>query len=122
MNATPTSRLTLALGAALALGLAARPASADQPRGNAEAKAGIRKLAEAFVEAFHSGDARAVAACWAPDGTYTDQAGRELKGREAIEKAFAELFAEHKGLKVRVEGASLQMVTPEVAIEKGTTE
>jgi uncharacterized protein (TIGR02246 family) len=95
---------------------------ADDPKGNAAAEAGIQKQAEAFVDAFHKGDAKAVAACWVADGDFFDQTGRHVKGREAIEKAFAELFAENKGLKLLIEGTSLRFVTPDVAIEDGTTE
>src|SRR5262245_45312140 len=55
------------------------------------------KQAEAFVAAFHKGDAKAVAAFWMPDGDYTDQTGKQMKGRAAIEKAFKAFFAENKG-------------------------
>jgi len=82
----------------------------------------IVKNAEGFIEAFHNGDAKAVAAFWAMDGDYTDQAGNHVKGREAIEKLFAGLFAENKGLKVRITGLSLRFVTPDVAIEDGMSE
>jgi uncharacterized protein (TIGR02246 family) len=106
------------LGLALLIG---SPARAADPRGPAQDEAALLKNAEAFVEAFHKGDAKALAAFWAPDGDYTDQAGRRLKGREAIAKAFQGLFAEHKGLKLRIDIASLRFVTPGVAVEDGTT-
>jgi uncharacterized protein (TIGR02246 family) len=95
---------------------------AEDPKGNAAAEAAIQKQAEAFVEAFHKGDAKAVAACWVADGDFFDPTGRHVKGREAIEKSFADLFSEDKGLKLRIEGISLRFVTPDVAIEDGTTE
>jgi uncharacterized protein (TIGR02246 family) len=84
-------------------------------------KAAIAKSAEAFIEAFHKGDAKALAAFWAADGDYTDQSGHHMKGREAIEKAFEKFFADNKGLKVRIESDSLRFVTPDVAVEDGTT-
>src|SRR5262249_5082346 len=80
------------------------------------------KQAEAFVAAFHKGDAKAVAAFWMADGDYTDQTGKQMKGRAAIEKAFKEFFAENKGLKLRIDILSLRFVTPDVAFEEGTTE
>jgi uncharacterized protein (TIGR02246 family) len=91
-----------------------------QGKGNPELDA-IGKQAEAFVEAFHKGDAKAVAAFWTVDGDYTDPTGQLVKGRDAIEKAFVSLFAEHKGLKIRIESTSQRFVTPDVAIEDGTT-
>jgi uncharacterized protein (TIGR02246 family) len=100
-------------------GLVAR---ADQAQGKAEDRAGIQKAAEGFVEAFHKGDAKAAASFWTPDGELTDVAGRRLKGREAIEQGFRQLFTEHKNLKMHIEGQSLRFVTPDVAIEEGLSE
>jgi uncharacterized protein (TIGR02246 family) len=107
---------------AVLLGLAARPGLAQKGKGNAKEEAALQKRAEAFVEAFHKGDAKALAAFWAPDGDYTSQAGRHLKGREAIEQAFKGFFADHKGLKLRIESLSLRFLTPDVAVEDGTSE
>lgn len=95
---------------------------AQPPKGNPKDEAALEKNARAFVEAFHKGDARAVAAFWAPEGDYTDQTGRYLKGRDAIEKAFQGFFAENKGLKLRIESLSLRFLSPDVAIEDGVTE
>src|SRR5262249_21479194 len=78
--------------------------------------------AEAFVEAFQMGDAKALAAFWTPQGDYTDLTGHRLKGREAIEKAFRRFFADNKNLKLRISSDSLRFVAPEVAIEEGTSE
>jgi uncharacterized protein (TIGR02246 family) len=105
---------------AVAVGIPAWPALAGQDD-NAEAKSAIAKKAEAFVEAFHKGDAAALAAFWTPNGEYTDEAGKIHKGREAIEKIFQGLFAENKDLKLRIDSDSLRFVTADVAIEKGTS-
>jgi uncharacterized protein (TIGR02246 family) len=99
-----------------------RAASTGQAEGDPKDKAAIQRNGEGFVEAFHKGDARALAAFWTPDGGYTDETGRHLKGREAIEKAFEQYFAENKGLKLRIDSQSLRFVTPDVAIEEGITE
>jgi uncharacterized protein (TIGR02246 family) len=103
----------------MVLGLATGPVSSQEK--NPEAEAAILKQAESFVDAFHKGDAKTLAAFWTPDGDYTSQAGKTFKGRAAIEKAFEGLFAENKGLKLRIDIASLRFVTPDVAIEDGTT-
>jgi uncharacterized protein (TIGR02246 family) len=109
---------TLALTAAFVVW----PAAAQQPKGNPKDEAALLKRAEAFVEAFHKGDAKAIAGFWTPDGDYTDQTGRHLKGQAAIEKAFLAFFAENKGLKLRINIDALRFVTPDVAVEDGTTE
>ena len=97
------------------------PGPAQDRQASSEASDAIVKRAEAFIEAFHKGDAKALAAFWTPEGEYTDLSGHALKGREAIEKAFQSLFSENKDLKLRIESDSLHFVTPDVAIEKGTT-
>ena len=69
---------------AMLFGLIVGSGWAQPPKGNPKDEAALEKNARAFVEAFHKGDARAVAAFWAPEGDYTDQTGRYLKGRDAI--------------------------------------
>jgi uncharacterized protein (TIGR02246 family) len=112
----------LCLFALPALLVFAVPAWAGQDEDRAKEEAAILKKAEAFVEAFHKADAAALAGHFAKDGDYTDQRGRHIKGREAIEKVFKHLFAENKGLKLRIDVSSIRFLTPEVAVEDGTTE
>jgi uncharacterized protein (TIGR02246 family) len=81
----------------------------------------ILKNAEGFIAAFHKGDAKGLAAFWVDNGDYTDITGRLLKGRGAIEEAFVGLFAENKGLKLRIDSHSLRFLTPDVAVEEGVT-
>lgn len=114
-------RLVFLLLLALAVGVAAGPGLGQQSKGDAADKEAIAQSAEAFLSAFNKGDAKALAAFWTPDGDYTDQSGRHLKGREVVEKAFQSFFAENKGLTLRIESESLRFVTPEVAIEDGTS-
>ena len=102
----------------LMAGIGVGSAWAQPAGGNEEDKAALAKNAEAFVEAFQKGDARALAGFWTPDGNYTDQTDNRLKGREAIEKAFRGLFAENKGLKLRIDSDALRFVTPDVAVEE----
>jgi uncharacterized protein (TIGR02246 family) len=109
------SILPLAVACAIRSGAALHAAEPDPQ------EAAITKTAEAFVEAFHKGDAKAVAAFWTQDGDYVDDTGRVLKGRKAIEDSFTELFAANKGLKLRIEVANLKFPTPDLAIEDGTS-
>jgi uncharacterized protein (TIGR02246 family) len=117
-----TRLLSLVAVAVIAFSITARSALTEQAKANAQDMAAIAKNAEAFVEAFHKGDAKALAGFWTPDGDYTDETGKNLKGREAIEKAFVEFFTENKGLKLRINSDALRFVTADVAIEDGTTE
>jgi uncharacterized protein (TIGR02246 family) len=105
----------------LLFGLAAGRGTAADPD-NAKEEAALFKRAEEFVAAFGKGDAKALAAFWTADGDYTDLRGRQMKGRDAIAKGFEELFADNKGLKLRINVTGMRFVTPEVAVEDGTTE
>lgn len=84
-------------------------------------QAAINQTAAAFVEAFHKGDAKALAAFYTPDADYVDEAGRVIAGREAIEKLYSGFFAENKGLKLRLNIDSRKFPTPGLAIEDGTS-
>jgi uncharacterized protein (TIGR02246 family) len=95
------------------------PVWAQAPR---QDEVALRQRAEAFVAAFNTGDAKALAAFWTPDGDYIDQTGLSFKGREAIEGAYQGLFAAHQGLKLGVMATSVRIVTSDLVIEDGTTE
>ena len=109
------SVLPLAMACALPCGSTVQAAEPDARQ------AAIHQTAEAFVAAFHKGDAKALAAFWTPDGDYVDDTGRVMQGREAIEKAFAEMFASNKGVKLRIDVDSLKFPTADTAIEDGTS-
>jgi uncharacterized protein (TIGR02246 family) len=113
---TIDSLLPLALACAMNFGSSTAQAAEDEAE-----RAALARVAEAFVEAFNKGDARAVAAFWTPDGDYTDQTGPLFKGREAIEQTYTQFFEENKGLKLRIESESLRFPAPETAVEDGTS-
>lgn len=117
--------LTLGLVAALAfglvLGLGKMPAQPEEEAKGKEAP-GKGKRAQEFIAAFNRGDARAVAGFWTQNADYTDQVGHQIKGRAAIEKLYEKLFASQKGGKLSITVSSTRMVTPDVALEEGTTE
>src|SRR5262249_16428623 len=52
-------------------GLLSMPGLATQEKVDSREGAAIQKLAEAFIKAYESGDAKAMAAVWAEDGEYT---------------------------------------------------
>lgn len=81
----------------------------------------IRKSAEAFSKAYNAGDAKAVAAHFAPNAEMIDTVGDIRAGRDTIEKAFAQLFENNPGRTIEIEILSLRMVAPGVATEDGRT-
>src|SRR5262245_56516950 len=116
-----SKRLLVFLAISLPL-LVAGSGVAQKDKDRAKDGDAIFERAKAFAAAFDKGDAKAVAEFWAEDGDYTDQSGKRLKGRAAIEKAFEAFFAENKGAKLRIDSEKMRFVTDDVAIEDGVTE
>eukprot|EP01047_Picozoa_sp_COSAG01_P007119 COSAG01_NODE_265_length_19887_cov_33.672579_6_plen_303_part_00 len=80
----------------------------------------IRECAKAFSNAFNSGDAKAIAAQWTMDGDYTNEAGIEFNGREAIEKEYTNFFKQYPGVKIKIDIEEIKMLSETSAIEEGT--
>jgi uncharacterized protein (TIGR02246 family) len=97
-------------------------APAQEPSDQAANEAAIRKAAGTYADAFNKRDAQALADHWSPDAVYINRTtGEQVVGRDAISRQFKDLFEEQPGLKVEVNVASVQFVSPNVAIEQGTT-
>ena len=93
----------------------------QQPGGQAADEAAIRQAAASYAEAFSKHDAKAVADHWSPEAVYLNRTtGEEAVGRAAIADQFTALFREQPGVKLEVTVASVQFVSPNVAIEQGT--
>jgi uncharacterized protein (TIGR02246 family) len=118
--------LALGLAAILIIGhfVTAGPtlgqAGQSQPEG--KPAPGKGKRAQEFIAAFEKGDAAAVAGFWTEDADYTDDTGREYKGRAAIEKMYEKFFAKNKGMKLNIIVKSHRMIGNDVALEEGITE
>jgi uncharacterized protein (TIGR02246 family) len=108
--------------AAIALSLALCLGAISSSRGDQAAdEAAIRKMAADYCEAFNRQDAKAVAAFWSPDAVYQNPVtGDEVTGREAIEQEMAAVFSETKDAKLEVSVESVEFVSPNVAVERGT--
>jgi uncharacterized protein (TIGR02246 family) len=99
-----------------ALGAVAR---ADQ----AADEAAIRALGEKYVEAYNRRDSKSMAGMWSPEAVYMDpNTGEGVVGREAISKQFDYAFAGAEDAKLAINIESIEFVSPNVAIEKGTAE
>src|SRR4249920_3273218 len=65
-----------------------KSAAADNPD-----TAAIKKAGQSFIKAYLAGDAKAMAAHWTENGEYFADDGTTFRGRAAIEKSYAELYA-----------------------------
>src|SRR5262245_7207875 len=73
--------------------LEANPQAGPGPeKGQEKDHAAVEASSRAFSKAVAAGDAKAAAAFWTERGELHDAAGDVLRGRDAIEKAFAEFF------------------------------
>jgi uncharacterized protein (TIGR02246 family) len=106
-----------AKGAAKAPAAPAKPGKTDDA-----AEAAVRKSADAFASAYNSGDARAIAAGFIPDGEFVDEDGMVIRGREAIEQHFAGLFKELPKAQVKISVETVRLIASSIAIEEGRVE
>ena len=83
-------------------------------------EAEIRECAKVFANAFNAGNAKAIAAQWTKDGDYTNEAGIEFNGREAIEKEYENFFKQFPGVKIKIDIDEIKMLSETSAIEEGT--
>jgi uncharacterized protein (TIGR02246 family) len=125
------SRATFVLGilgaAGLAVGLVLGQVSPPAKTGTAggpvaDESAAIRKTVADYCETFNKGDASAVAAYWAPDAEYTNEAGAETKGRAAIATLFRTFLSEHKGARMSLTVKSIRFLRSDVALGEGMSE
>lgn len=93
---------------------------AQQTGSQSADEATIRAAAASYVEAFNKHDPQAVAEHWSPDAVYLNRTtGEEVSGREAIVEQFATLFEGQPDLTMEVDVASIQFISPNVAVEQG---
>ena len=81
----------------------------------------IRASAEAFTKLYNAHDSKGLAALFALKAEVIDEAENLVKGRDAIEKAFADVFKANPESSMQVEVDSIRVLTPNLAIEEGTT-
>jgi len=94
---------------------AAAPASPE-----AEA---ISKVVKGYVDAFNKRDAEAIVKLWSPEAVYLNRTtGEEVVGREAIGKQFAEYFKGQPEQRLSVTTESIQLISPNVALERGVSQ
>src|SRR5205809_3637714 len=93
----------------------------QQPADQSADEAAIRKAAASYVGAFNKHDAKALADLWSPDAVYLNRStGEQAIGRQAIAEQFAAQFKDQPEAKLEIAVASVQFISPNVAVEQGT--
>jgi uncharacterized protein (TIGR02246 family) len=103
---------------ALILSVALPAVSQENPE---ETKALDQSL-EAWVTAFNKHDAKLLTAQYAKDADLVNPAGERWKGREEIEKGFADFFRKNSKVKIKIAVTTRRFVRPDVVLEDGTWE
>jgi uncharacterized protein (TIGR02246 family) len=102
---------------------AGKPAAAKSPEAATAADEAdektIRASAETFTKLYNSHDAKGLAALFAPKAEMIDEDGQVVKGRDAIEKGFIDVFKQHPQAAMQVDVESVRVLTPSLAIEEG---
>lgn len=84
------------------LAMAAVPAAAQGE--DEEAAKVIRANAASYVVAFNRGDAKALAAFWSEEGTWSNPlTGEKMSGRKNLVEGFEALFREAKGSRLALD-------------------
>lgn len=84
-------------------------------------EAEIRANVEKYVESYNRRDSKTMASMWSPEAVYINpDTGEGIVGQEAIAKQFDYEFAGAEDAKLVVVVDSIEFVSPNVAIEKGT--
>ncbi len=102
--------------------LAAHVAAQEKPSPTTDSeRAAIEHAIQSYVVAFNAQDAKAMAQHWSPDGVYISNfTGERVVGREAIVAALAEIFAAEGKRQLAVATESIEFISPNVALERGS--
>lgn len=114
----------IALSLILLFTLATGQLLGDEPAAPASPEVeAVSKVVKGYVDAFNKRDAAALAKLWSPEAVYLNRTtGEEVVGREAIGKQFAEYFKGQPELKLSVTTESIQLISPNVALERGISQ
>jgi uncharacterized protein (TIGR02246 family) len=108
------------VGGLKSLQLSGAAAEGDAAKASADDTAAIKEASQAFLKAYLSGDAKAMAARWTENGEYFSDDGTTFRGRSEIEKAYADLFKRKKThSKAELEVTSIRFPSKDTAIEEG---
>lgn len=80
----------------------------------------VRAIASQLQQAWNKADARMLADLFLTDGDYVSSTGRTARGRDEVEKAFAQQWAGlYKGTKITLTTTTVHFVRKDVAIADG---
>jgi uncharacterized protein (TIGR02246 family) len=115
------------VGGALVLALAPAPPAARAAQQSRQAQgaerasdqAAILRRTQEFLRAVSRGEARDLAAFWTDQGEYI-RGDLTIRGRENIEKAYAESLKQREPAEIELQSESVRFLADDTAIQEGT--
>jgi uncharacterized protein (TIGR02246 family) len=98
---------------------AAQETGQNRDAGRAGDPAAIRQRTEEFLRAVSKGDAREIAGFWTDRGEYLRDDDLTIRGRENIEKAYAESLKKREGADFELQNESIRFLADETALHEG---
>lgn len=93
-----------------------QPATLDA---RSEDRTAVREAITSFAKSFEARDAAALAAYFTADGEFQTVQGLVLRGREALERAFAGFFGQTPEVTAQVRPEALRFLSKDSAIDEG---
>lgn len=81
----------------------------------------IEAASQAYVAAYNARDVDKLVSLWAPEAVYISRtSGEQITGRDAMTAEFKGIFADDHAPKLAAETESIEFISPNVALERGT--
>ena len=96
-------------------------AAEEQEDSQAQAIKDIEAAVKSYIKAFDESDAKKAASFFTQNATIFSACGRKTKGRESIEKEFANHFKLFPDQKLKPEQESVRFIRPDVAMVHGVS-
>jgi uncharacterized protein (TIGR02246 family) len=95
---------------------------AAQGAGKAEGPeaAAVRETNRSYAEAFGRADAKAIAALWTEDGEYNGLDIEPIRGRAALQAAYAQFFKDNPKATLQGRVETVRLLGPRAAVQEGT--
>ena len=81
----------------------------------------IKAAIQSYVTAFNQRNAAQLVEHWSPQGVYVSRSsGEQITGKEALTEEFSSMFANDSAPQLAVVTDSIEFISPNVALERGT--
>jgi len=101
---------------------AEKTGKAESARAEQAAEAAVKESAQRFVAEYNKHDSKAAASDFTPSAEFITENGTAIRGRDAIARHFAAVFAQFPKAHLDLQVESVSLVTSSVALEEGRVE